>query len=226
MKYDTLYIVSSSIFILGYLIAFFIDHLPLSLRSVGKLLDLFPLSTLRATQIMMANRFGAVLFFISSGFLVDIGGSTKYFLLLFSVSWLLLGSISFIYILKWRNVFTLISKYMFGVAKPEVNIKTINFSINFTFTNYPFIFNTLGVSIPIISASIFPEFRASLLQIGFAFNSIASLLLIFVIEPKFVSHISNDQTQKADDFHQELIYSKSILLLISSLIGFIVFMLY
>ena len=215
MESNLLFVIASLIFILGYLIAFFIDHLPLSLRSAGKILDVFPLSTLRATQIMMANRLGAVLFFTSSGFLVDIGSTMEDFLLLFSLSWLFLGLLSLIYILLWKSFFVFISKYLLAINEPIAQVKSLNFSLKYTFTNYPFIFNTLGVSIPIISASLFPEFRASLLQIGFAFNSIASLLLIFVIEPKFVSHISNDEPQKADKFHQELIYSKSIILFLS-----------
>ena len=46
MESNLLFVIASLIFILGYLIAFFIDHLPLSLRSAGKILDVFPLSTL------------------------------------------------------------------------------------------------------------------------------------------------------------------------------------
>ena len=127
MESNLLFVIASLIFILGYLIAFFIDHLPLSLRSAGRILDVFPLSTLRATQIMMANRLGAVLFFTSSGFLVDIGSTMEDFLLLFSLSWLFLGLLSLIYILLWKSFFVFISKYLLGINEPIAQVKSLNF---------------------------------------------------------------------------------------------------
>ncbi|MFL2693697.1 MAG: hypothetical protein ACJ0G1_08320 [Gammaproteobacteria bacterium] len=58
---------------------------------------------------------------------------------------------------------------------------------------------------------------------GFLFNSIATLLLVFVVEPKFVGHIANDEGEIADQYHQRLIFSKAMILLtlgaISWLIG-------
>lgn len=209
------------VFILGYLVAFFIDHIPWSLRVAGKFLDKFPLSTLRSTQILMINRFGAAFCFTAAGFLVDAGTNINDFFLYFAIAWGLLGFACLIYILQWPKVFKILSVYFLGVSSRDHHVIKIKFSLEYVMVNYPFIFNTLGASIPILSASVFPEYRGLLLQLGFIFNSIASLLLVFVLEPAFMEHISNDQPKDADYYHQKFIISKTLLLFVCSIIGFL-----
>ena len=214
-----LIIFAEVVFILGYMVAFFIDHMPWSLRVAGNMLGKFPLSTLRSTQILMVNRFGAAFCFTSAGFLVDAGIRMHDFLLLFAIAWGLLGLASLIYILQWPKVFELLSFHFLGVVSSKHKVSKVKFSFGYAMVNYPFIFNLLGASIPILSASAFPEFRGLLLQLGFLFNSIASVLLVFVLEPIFMSLISNDQQEEADFYHQKFIISKTLLLFVSSISG-------
>lgn len=202
------------IFIFGYLVAFFIDHIPWSLRVVGKKLNKFPLSTLRCTQILMMNRFGAAFCFTSAGFLVDVGTTINEFFLYFAIAWGLLGIASLVYIIKWKIVFKFLANNMLGDTILDPDVSNVKFSLKYVMLNYPFIFNTLGASIPILSASVFPEYRGLLLQLGFVFNSIASLLLVFILEPIFMNHIGNDEQEEADFYHQKFIISKTILLFI------------
>lgn len=209
------------VFILGYLLAFFIDHIPWSLRVTGNLVGQFPLSTLRSTQILMVNRFGAAFCFTAAGFLVDAGIGVNRFFLLFSIAWGLLGALTLIYILHWPKVFTLLSVHLLGVAATKNQVAKIEFSFGYVWINYPVVFNLLGAAIPILSAAAVPEIRGLLLQLGFVFNSIASLLLVFVLEPIFMSHISANNQEEADFYHQRFIISKTLLLFVASFIGFV-----
>tara|TARA_B100000900_G_C20578494_1_gene716386 strand:+ start:1353 stop:2042 length:690 start_codon:yes stop_codon:yes gene_type:complete len=213
------------VFIIGYVVAFFIDHFPWSLRVVGKKLNKFPLSTLRSTQILMVNRFGAAFCFTSAGFLVDAGTTINEFYLYFAITWGLLGTASFVYITNWKIVFKFLANNMLRVTIVNPDVKNLKFSLKYTLLNYPFIFNTLGASIPILSASFFPEYRGLLLQLGFVFNSISSILLVFVLEPIFMNHIGNDELEEADFYHQKFIISKTILLFMFSGLGFFCYLL-
>jgi hypothetical protein len=210
------------VFVGGFVFAFFIDHIPLSLRVVGFKLDAFPLSTLRSSQIMILNRFGAAFFFTSAGFLVDIGISPERFLALFSLAWALVGFLSLLYIRCWRTIYKFTAFYAFGNKNAVPDTRVIKFTFRDVLINYPFLFNLIGISIPVIAASYFPDFRGTLLQIGFLFNSIATLLVVFVVEPKFIGHISNDEAGLADEYHQRLLTSKALLLLSMSCIAWLV----
>ena len=210
------------LFVGGFVFAFFIDHIPLSLRIIGSKVDAFPLGTLRSTQIMILNRLGAAIFFTSAGFLVDIGTSPQRFLALFSLAWATVGLLTLVYIRSWATVYKLTAFYVFGSENAVSDARVIKFTFRDVLVNYPFLFNLFGISIPVISASFFPDFRGTLLQIGFLFNSIATLLIVFVVEPKFIGYISNDETGLADDYHQRLITSKALLLLSMSCISWLV----
>ena len=210
------------LFVGGFIFAFFIDHIPLSLRIIGAKVGAFPLGTLRSTQIMVLNRFGAAFFFTSAGFLVDIGFSPERFLALFSLAWALVGFLSLLYIRSWTTVYKLMAFYVFGSEHAVSETRVIKFTFRYVLINYPFLFNLIGITIPVISASFFPDFRGTLLQIGFLFNCIATLLVVFVVEPKFIGHILNDEAGLADDYHQRLITSKALLLLSMSCIAWLV----
>ena len=209
------------IFVIGFIFAFFIDHLSLSFRIVGYKTDTFPISTLRSTQVMIFNRFGAALFFASSGFLVDLGVSPKDFLLLFSLAWFLLGILTLLYIKSWKTVSAFLAD-KFSSGKNDISINVIDFRIKDLLTNFPFLFNLLGISAPVMLASFFPDYRASMLQLGFLFNSIATLLLVFVLEPKFIAHLADDESEAADQYHQQLIFSKAMILLLLSIISWLI----
>ena len=171
---------------------------------------------------MVLNRFGAAFFFTSAGFLVDIGVSSERFLVLFSLAWAMVGFLSLLYIRSWRTVYKLAAFYVFGSENGGSDTSVIKFTFRDVLINFPFIFNLIGISIPVMAASYFPDLRGGLLQIGFVFNSIATLLVVFVVEPKFVGHISNDEAGLADQYHQRLITSKALLLLSMSCIAWLV----
>jgi hypothetical protein len=130
---------------------------------------------------------------------------------------------SLLYILQWEKVCKLLSVYLMGDETYKFSVKKVNFSLSYILLNYPFIFNMLGASLPIFSASVFPEYRGLLLQLGFVFNSVASILLVFVLEPKFMDHISKNQQDEADYYHQKFIISKTLLLFVFSVAGFILY---
>ena len=213
------------LFVAGFTFAYFIEHIPLSLRITGLNVGDFPLGTLRSSQIMILNRLGASIFFVSAGLLVDLGASPKQFLALFSITWALLGFLSLIYIRNWRATSKFIIYYIFDNKKAESDSTVIKFNLKDVLMNYPFLLHLFGASVPVILASFFSDYRGSLLQIGFVFNSIATILVVFVIEPKFIGYISNDENGLADIYHQRLIFSKALLLLSMSCIsGVIIFL--
>lgn len=209
------------LFVAGFTFAYFIEHIPLSLRITGLNVGDFPLGTLRSSQIMILNRLGASIFFTSAGLLVDLGVSSAKFLALFSITWALLGFLSLMYIQNWRTTSKLIIYYIFDNKKTESDSSVIKFKLKDVLMNYPFLLHLLGASVPVILASFFPDFRGSLLQIGFIFNSIATILVVFVIEPKFIGYISNDENGLADIYHQRLIFSKALILFSMSCISWL-----
>tara|TARA_B100001248_G_C27359384_1_gene445547 strand:+ start:773 stop:1444 length:672 start_codon:yes stop_codon:yes gene_type:complete len=214
------------IFIFGFVITFFLDNnITLSLRVIGKKLDAFPEGTLRSTQILLLNRVGAAFFFTSAGFLVDVGLGPREFLILFSISWFLLSILSFLYVKKWVVVSNFLAVYLFKERK-AFKKRVISFSFSYLPINFPFFFFLVGVSVPVILAAFFPDFRGTLLQLGFLFNGLASMLLVFVIEPKFINHISNNDHDLADELHQKLIFSKALILMMMSFINIIISLIY
>lgn len=212
-------IIAQVMFVLGFVVAFFIDHLPWSLRVAGCALGEFPKSTLRSTQILMVNRFGAAFCFTSAGFLVDAGFGTRIFVGYLSLAFGVLGFLTLLYLLFWPTMYTLIGRVFLGIPTTTCSVKRIPFSIRHLFVNYPLIFNMLGVAVPIISAAAVPDYRGSLLQLGFIFNSVSSILLVFFLEPVFVGFISENDTEAADTFHQRFLMSKALLLLFFSFAG-------
>ena len=203
---------AATIFFLGFIFSFFVDNFPLSLRVLGHRLDKFPISTLRSTQVMVLNRFGTAFFFASAGFLVDIGFGPGGFLILFSMTMIISGLLTLLYIRKWKLISMSFLKYVFS-SKEILKTRVASFSIKRILINYPCLFNLIGLSAPIILASLFPDYRGTLLQLGFLFNSISTLLVVFVIEPKFINHISSNDYELADLYHQELIISKGSILI-------------
>jgi hypothetical protein len=199
------------IFIIGFVFAFFIDNFPLSFRVLGHKFNAFPISTLRSTQVMILNRFGTAFFFASAGFLVDSGFTSTKFLFLFAFTMLTSGFLTLLYIRSWKSISNSFAFYIFKKTNyPEVEV--IEFSMKDIFINYPCFFNLLGLSFPIISAAFYPDYRGTLLQLGFLLNSISSMLVVFVIEPRFIKHISDDNQYLADFYHQKLLTSKALIL--------------
>lgn len=195
--------------IVGLITTFAADVLPMSLRTVGAMVDEFPLSTLRTNQVMIVNRFGGAVTFACSGLMVDLGHGVDSFLLVFSIAWWLLALICLAYALSWRAISAWLAGRALGQDTIGLEVVLVRPNIRWSFKNYPHVFNILGVSLPIVAASLVPEFRGVLLQLGFIFNSLATFLFLFVIEPKFIKLIADKNPHDADRYQQQLLISKA-----------------
>jgi hypothetical protein len=168
--------------LLGLFIAIFTDHLQTIAKYRGAKRDSIASGYNQAMKIMVLNRIGAVLYFLFLSFSIDNGVDTNE--LKFG-----LGAVSVICAVPVLLTFLLLDRKL-----PVNNIyRVINLK------NYPFkimmavfiatIFNILGLTIPWIAASIFPDLRLTLANTSFLFNTIFTVINVFYIEQKLASII-------------------------------------
>lgn len=197
-------IILSSIYfsaLLGLLIAVFTDHLQTVAKYRGAKRNKIASGYNQAMKIMVLNRIGAVLYFLFLSFSIDNGVDTVQ--LKFG-----LGAVSVICAVPVLLTFLLLDRKL-----PENNIGG---AINFK--NYPFkimvaafiatTFNNLGLTIPWIAASIFPDFRLTLANTSFLFNTIFTVINVFYIEQKLASIIDANHVD-LENFTSGLIIARA-----------------
>ncbi|TVZ38653.1 hypothetical protein P886_3027 [Alteromonadaceae bacterium 2753L.S.0a.02] len=172
---------------LGFFLALFVESLTLFLRVAGAENGLNAYASYLILLFMLVNRVGASVMFPCSGALTDLGVSIKFVAMVFSLAIILTAAGLSLLILYRKAVVKLLSRifpdeFPHRVISPENNhptgIRLVMFSA-FIFT-----FNLLGIVVPVMGAIWFNEYRASIIQTGFLFNSIGTIFNTIYLEKR------------------------------------------
>ncbi|NVK74535.1 MAG: hypothetical protein HWE24_13715 [Oceanospirillaceae bacterium] len=131
-----------------------------------------------AMKVMVGNRVGAVLYFFFMGFNIDSGVSPENLVLGFAISLIFLVmplSLVVMYHVRFSRRF-----YRMGVwegRRPPIWIGVVALIATS--------FNILGLTLPWIAGAIYPEWRLTLVNSSFIFNTIYTVTNVFYIEHKF-----------------------------------------
>ena len=157
-----------------------------------------------SSAVLILNSFFIALALSTIAFLLDTSPNMKYLLLLFisSISLVLFGHVIMIY--KFNFMIFLIKKITFFYFKIDF-IKKEKFQL---VAKYKFDFITfiawvcflIGFVFPTLLAVIYNDYRTTLFQLSFIFNSIGTLLTIVVTDKKasFLSDIENPNQKEIE----------------------------
>ena len=184
----------------GLFIAIFTDHLQSIAKYKGAKRNSIASGYNRAMKIMVFNRVGAVLYFLFLSFSIDNGVGTDQ--LKFG-----LGAISIICAVPVLLTFLQLDRSSFfdGAGDKKKN----KYPIRIMFATFiATSFNNLGLTIPWITASIFPDFRLTLVNTSFLFNTIFTIINVFYIEQKLATIIDTNHSS-LEDFTSGLIFARA-----------------
>ena len=160
--------------LMGLFIAVLADHFQLLAKYTGAVERRVAHGYNSAMKIMVVNRLGAVLYFVFISYNIDIGILPKQLKLGLSIAifFLLVASILIVIWLKRIEPRSKLNFSVLGDAVLWVNLLAT-------------IFNILGLTIPWIAGAEWPEYRLTLANTSFLFNTIYTVVNVFYIEHKF-----------------------------------------
>lgn len=210
---------------------YLITSFSLILRIIGAINNFNSRSWNLANAIILINSLLIAIFLTSIAFIIDYQPTLKLIFIIFAISTSLISLGHLFYLYRFQYVCLIIEKIIYWYFKK--NIKELNFVFNkknFIFDKFAFsawICLLLGFMFPSILAVIFNEYRTSLFQLSFIFNSIGTFITVLITDKQ--ATLLSDKSNMTEVEKNKLIdYLYNILLtrLISSLIvNFSVFVL-
>ena len=178
------------------LFAFIGDLLQYAVRIIVSLLNQPNLSTHLVTLTMLINRFGSAVGLLLIGFLIDSGITSSELSGIYTIFVLCLGGAYWFTAQFPKLGLRLLAPFVVRYYKVAVNIPDIKYDQELRdkiSLDIAIVFNIalLGFLVPSITAAIFPEYRATLLQMGFLLNSFATLYSALKIEKRLVLVLNN-----------------------------------
>lgn len=173
-----------------------IEQSSLSVRVYGASVGALPIGHHLSLIIMLFNRVGSALALLFLGYAVDTGIDADELASLFAISGLILGVISNFVIRRWevaRWTFSLLYRVCYGSSWVESNSplrasaeveydhsSSERLRVKLVYVSSVLLF--MGFLIPSILASVWPDLRATLMQTGFVFNALGSLIVALFVE--------------------------------------------
>ena len=170
---------------IGLLIATIVEHFQLVLKYYGGVRGKVASGYSQAMKIMLINRLGAVMFLLFMGLTIDTGIGPKAVTLAFATSFVLLTIFSFCFALWFKRIETdrIVQKQSYAAIRYA------------WISGVAGAFNLLGFAVPLILASVFPDYRLTLSNLSFIFNSVFTLLAVFFIESKMAELIDENSDE-------------------------------
>lgn len=170
---------------IGLLIATVVEHFQIVIKYYGGIRGKVASGYSQAMKIMVVNRLGAVLFLLFMGLTIDSGISPQAITYAFAISFLILTTFSFFFAIWFKRSET-----------DRIITKRSASAIRFAWiSGTAGAFNLLGFAVPLILASVFPDFRLTLANLSFIFNSVFTLLAVFFIESKMAELIDENSDE-------------------------------
>jgi hypothetical protein len=167
------------VFIFGFVLCYTSESLTLIIRLAFKVLDKESLGMFYITMVMLGTRVGASLYFPAGAFLVDSGSNYIFILTIFIISTLLISCLFYFMSNKTSFIVKFFSKKFF---ENDVFIPSNFYNKLKLIHTLPIFFNGLAVVAPLCIATLFPDYRATIIQMGFVINSIGTIMNVFIIE--------------------------------------------
>ncbi len=166
----------------GLGLAVLADHMQLVAKYHGAMERRVAAGYNLAMKVMVANRAGAVMYFLLIGFNIDNGLAPETIKLGFGVTMIALVPLA-IYLL-WRQ-----QQQLNELASEVTSVLDTSYwpwvVVIATFITTAL--NLLGLTLPLLAGAIYPEWRLTLANTSFLFNTICTVINVFYIEHKFAS---------------------------------------
>lgn len=204
------------------------DLLQYVFRTITSILGHPNLSNHLTSLAMLGSRVGASVGLLIIGFFIDTG--VKYYVLFFVyITFTILLGITYMIIAVFTEsaisyVLFFINRYYklqitFEINK-HTNVGWKNPKIDIMLV---FSIGLLGFLIPSISASLMPEFKATLLQTGFILSSFSTLYFTLVIEKKLVLILNSSSDYEKLKSYKIFMYSRAVGCFFSALFLLVLF---
>lgn len=165
------------------LVAQFLEHCQIYVKSNSSFKGTIAKGYNDAMKIMVVNRLFIVSYYFIFGFLIDYGVDFSEFFYPLLLSLLLLAVSNTYLSARYRRKIRSSSKSA-NLLPPILN----KLSMTNAAATY---FNLLGIVIPLLVASLLPEYRLTLSNSSFLFNTVFVLLNVFIIENRLADIYDN-----------------------------------
>jgi hypothetical protein len=158
---------------------------------------------------MLVNRFGIALSMPFFGLMIDLGVPTDRIVLLFSAAFFVAFTAIELAVVhsEASDIGThRLMRYVFSVDLPSDKPQKAKLKLTFKGLLVGTL-NAAGLSLPAISASLFPDYSTFLIQTGFLINSVAAILNVLLID---VSNTKSLNSEAASSTTLNNIYSKAV----------------
>jgi hypothetical protein len=207
-------------FIFGFALCYSSESFTLIIRLTFKAIDKESLGMFYITMVMLGTRLGASLYFPAGAFLVDSGLDYSFILTIFIIS-TLFTSVVF-YLMSAKTVF-IVNKIGMKFSTDKISITPYKSSKLKLVYSLPIFFNGLAVVVPLCIATFFPDYRATIIQMGFVVNSIGTIMNVFIIE-KYIAQSLQNSVEFGSTAIKEILKARAIgLLLVVLVIGLLSF---
>ncbi len=183
-----LYTLMFAFSLLGLCIVLLSDNLQTIAKHQGALKKQVASGYNLAMKVMVLNRIGAVVFYLLISINIDKGISPN----------LLIAGFGAAILVACVPTALILFRLQHSLSKKKPELKLLDISDwpkkIFVATFLATIFNLMGLTIPLIAGTIYPEFRLTLANTSFAFNTVYTVISVFYIENEFAKSIDSENT--------------------------------
>jgi hypothetical protein len=177
----------------------------------------------RTNIYLYGGRFFMLFFSAGLGYVVDNGSTAKNILLLISISYMSAGLLHSLLLIHKYNIFisSLVAKFLGLTIRKKYqsnNYKNNTIKIN---TLLSTVFFTGALMAPFMMASIFPQYRMTMVSLGQIINSIGTLILLFFVDPKLYKLMDEDKLFGSIKFY---IQGRCFGFMIASILSFSIYL--
>ncbi|MEL7310267.1 MAG: hypothetical protein AAFN07_02040 [Pseudomonadota bacterium] len=199
---------------LGLLITLGFEIVQIFPKVAGAVLGKNSLGANSALRLLIFNRVGAAMFFPSFGYLVDRGIEFATLALISAFAIMCFSLFSLSLNLYFETYLRFFSKLFFRRESGEsLHISSLvkdpsapmrDRTSAFWFSALAGFFGCVGLTLPMLLGSLFPDYRLTLANTGFVFNSVFSVLTIFVIDRR-LSEYCDSRSERLIEFSRATI---------------------
>tara|TARA_A100000164_G_C21920439_1_gene780383 strand:- start:1899 stop:2582 length:684 start_codon:yes stop_codon:yes gene_type:complete len=204
--------------------AYFIDSLSLKIRLISGISSNVAIFNHMSLVSMMLNRFSVALLLPILGYLIDVGVNQNYLIKVISSSILVYVIMNSLLILFSFKITVFISSFLRFYGQAAGKIQKEIFSIKNYYPDLPsalfYFLIIVGFFLPAIVASFFPEWRATIMQLGFTINVFGTLLNVFFIERKVSLAINSGIKKEVVMLIRQILIGRFLGALVASLFIF------
>lgn len=207
--------------LLGFFLANAADQYQIYARTIGAVNGTIARGYQSAMETMLINRVGAAIYFFSTSFYLESDGKVHPYLITISFGLLFLFFFNLHTINSLKNL-NKVNKHLNREEESNNNIQQVPHFLKAA-AFFATLFSILGLTLPYIAGMFFPEYRLTLANSGFIFNSIFTLVTTLIIDKNIAIMIDSGNSMLIRTASSVIIF-KSFALLSMGLIPLIYFL--